>query len=249
MKNIITSGCSYSTNTGEIPYSSIIQSNLNVSVENKAWPGQSNKSIIKGIRDSIKSGSNNTTFICQLTHLHRLNLYCTLNEKYIDFQPMFINPIPEIKDGNIQFDIDIDNPHKGTLRGVGVYGASTPSDNNLPNDMYGKLWDFYQTYLKYFYDDTESFNSLMDDVDDLNRLVKSTNNKIIYLYWSHIIPNKKELQKRNFVNFNGEYSMLNWSTKNNLLDEIGTSHLSQDGHIKLAKKISNILNIKKNKII
>ena len=43
--------------------------------------------------------------------------------------------------------------------------------------------------------------------------------------------------------------MLNWSTKNNLLDKIGTSHLSAEGHIRLAEKLSDILNIKKNKII
>jgi len=244
MKKIITSGCSYSTNTGPTPYSEIIQKSTNIKVENKAWPGQSNKSIIRLIRDEIKNGVTDTLFICQLTHLHRLNLYCTLNKKYIDFQPMFIKTIPEVKDGNIRFDIDIENPHKGTLRGIGTYGASKHLDNNLPDDVYEEFFKFYQKYLKYFYDDNDSFNSLIDDVDDLNRLIKTTNNKILYLYWSHVIPNEKHLEDRNFIKIGSTYSMLEWSTKNNLLDGI-TSHLSQEGHMSVADTIIEKLNLKK----
>jgi len=244
MKKIIVSGCSYSTNTGPTPYSECIQKNTNIKVQNTSWPGQSNKSIIRLIRDEIKNGVSDTVFICQLTHLHRLNLYCTVNNKYVDFQPMFINTIPEIKDGNIKFDIDVKNQHLGKTRGIGTYGASNHLDNNLPDDIYGEFFTFYQQYLKYFYDDVESFNSLMNDIDDLNRLIKPTNNKICYLYWSHIIPNKKELIDRNFIKMENTYSMLEWSTKNNLLDGI-TSHLSQEGHINLAENLIEKLKLKK----
>jgi len=248
MKKIIVSGCSYSTNTGATPYGNLIPKLSDIEVENTAWPGQSNKSIIRQIRKEIKNGITDSLFICQLTHLHRLNLYCTLNNKYVDFQPTFIKSIPEIKDGNILFDIDIQNPHRGTLRGIGTYGAHQQSDTELPQDMYKELFSFYQQYLKYFHDDVNSFYNLMDDVDDLNRLVKSSGNKILFLYWPHIIPNIDELKKRNFLNIDGEYSLLKWSTKNDLLDGI-TSHLSQEGHRKLSENIISELNIEKNNYI
>lgn len=244
MNKIIISGCSYSTNTGVNPYGDIINKTTNISVENKAWPGQSNKSIIRLIRNSIKDGITNSLFICQLTHLHRLNLYCTLNQKYIDCQPMFINPIPEITNGNVEFQIDVENPHIGSLKGITTYGAYKQIDNDLPENIYSEFFEFYQNYLKYFYDDTESFNSLMESVDDLKRLVDTTNNEIIFLYWSHIIPNQFELEKRNFINFDNTYSMLEWSLKNNLLDG-RTSHLSQEGHTTLSDNIIKKLNLKK----
>jgi hypothetical protein len=249
MKNIIISGCSYSTNTGTLPYGAIIGKQIpSVPVDNKAWPGQSNKSILSSIRTSIKDGATDTLFICQLTHLHRLNLYCTLNDRYIDFQPLLVKPIPQIKDGNIEFEIDTKSKIAGRVRGIGTYGAAKQVDANLPEDIFPELFDFYEQYLKYFYDDNESFNSLMDDVDDIQRLVDTTNNKILFLYWPHILPNKDELKKRNFINFNKNYSMLEWSTKNNLLDGI-SSHLNTEGHTKVAENILNVLDIKKNRII
>ena len=88
----------------------------------------------------------------------------------------------------------------------------------------------------------------MYELDDLNRLVESSNNKILFLYWSHIVPNVSELKKRNFLNIDGEYSLLNWSTKNNLLDG-KTSHLSQEGHRKLSEIILEQLNLEKNNYI
>lgn len=248
MKKIIISGCSYSCNTGTTPYSEILKTISNTEVKNISWPGQSNQSIIRHIRKEIDKGTSDTLFICQLTHLHRLNLYCTLNNKYIDFQPNFVNIIPEIKNDNIVFDIDIENPHRDTLRGIGTYGATKQIDTGLDENLYKELFNFYSQYLKYFYDDENSFYNLMDDVDDLSRLIESSGNEIMFLYWSHIIPNVDELRKRKFVNINGKYSLLNWSTKNNLLDG-KTSHLGQKGHTKLSEIISKQINLKKNKII
>jgi len=245
MKKIIVSGCSYSTNTGSTPYPAIVEKNTNISVKNTAWPGQSNKSIIKHIRKEINEGIKDTLFICQLTHLHRLNLYCTVNHKYIDFQPNFVKIIPELKDGNVVFDIDTENPHKGTLRGIGTYGAKKQIDTELDDNLYKEFFNFYSQYLKYFYDDTDSFYNLLNDVDDLNRLVESSGNEILFLYWPHIIPDINELRKRNFLNINDEYSLLSWSTKSNLLDG-KTSHLSQEGHTQLSDIILTELNLEKN---
>jgi len=248
MKNILVSGCSYSTNTGVTPYSEIIKNMCDVEVKNTSWPGQSNKSIIRQIREKIDNGLNDTLFICQLTHLHRLNLYCTVNNRYVDFQPNFVNIIPELKNGNIVFDIDTENPHKGTLRGIGTYGAKKQIDTELDDSLYKEFFNFYSQYLKYFYDDKNSFYNLLNDVDDLNRLVESSDNEILFLYWPHIIPDINELRKRNFLNINDEYSLLSWSTKSNLLDG-KTSHLSQEGHNVLSKSILKRLNLKKNRII
>ena len=248
MNKIITSGCSYSTNTGSTPYSIILGNSSNdVYVENKAWPGQSNQSILRQIRNDINSGITDTTFICQLTPLHRLSIYCNRNNDYIDFSPTFTTLSPVIKDGNIQFDIDFNNPDQGTLRGIGTYGATGQHDVGLSDDEYKELWNFYKIYLNYSYDDDTAFYNLIEMVDDMQRLVDITNNKILFLFWPNTISDIEELKKRNFINFDGEYSLLNWSVSKNILD--GTSHLSQLGHELVAERLLNNLNLEKNRFI
>ena len=236
MNNIIVSGCSYSSNTGVTPYSELLNDCIDLNVINKAWPGQSNKSIIREIRNHINDGISDTIFICQLTHLHRLNLYCTLNNRYIDFQPMFINSTPLIKNDKIVFDVDYENIHSGKLKGIVSNGVSNIDEFNINNEYYDELHTFYKQYLKFFYDDTESFYELVNQIDDLNRLVNTTSNKIIFLYWSHVIGDTIELKNRNFLNFDNEYSLLNWSTRNDMLDG-RTSHLSEKGHYTLCEKL------------
>ena len=248
MKNIIVSGCSYSTNTGAIPYSSILKKSSNIEISNISWPGYSNDSIIRAIEDEIKSGITDTLFICQLTHLHRVSYYCSIGERWLDFQPQFINISPQIKDDSVIFEVDTDNVQSGKSKGIVSKNVYDLEDINLNDNIYQSLIKFYQTYLKYLYDDTISFNTLMDKIDYLIYKVKKSNNKILFLYWPHIIPNLNELKNRNFFNIDGEYSLLNWSTKNNLLDG-RTSHLSQEGHKKLSELILKQLNLQKNNYI
>jgi hypothetical protein len=47
------------------------------------------------------------------------------------------------------------------------------------------------------------------------------------------------LSKRNFLNINGNFSMLNWSTVNNYIGN--DSHLSENGSLEFSKILKNIL--------
>jgi hypothetical protein len=229
MKDILFSGCSYSSHTGNTPFPEILNRLDGINIIQTSWPGQSNDSIIRNIKNSIKIDKRtDTTFVCQLTHLHRLSMFCTLNQKWVDFQPEFINVMPEVKDNTIIFDVDFEN--------VGV------NSHSLLDYVTTDLIKFYKTYLKYLYDETHSFYKLMNDIDDLTDLVNSTNNKIVYMFWPHTIPDVSELENRNFLNIDGEYSLLTWSTKNNLLDG-RNSHLGVDGHIELSNILKNYLNL------
>ena len=107
MKDILFSGCSYSSHTGNTPFPEILNRLDGINIIQTSWPGQSNDSIIRNIKNSIKIDKRtDTTFVCQLTHLHMLSMFCTLNQKWVDFQPEFINVIPEVKDNTIIFDVD-----------------------------------------------------------------------------------------------------------------------------------------------
>ena len=64
-----------------------------------------------------------------------------------------------------------------------------------------------------------------------------------------IIQTLYYVKKRDFFNIDDEYSMLKWSTKNDLVDH--TSHLNKIGHITfsniLDEKINNKFSDLKNK--
>ncbi|NDB29719.1 hypothetical protein EB155_08100, partial [archaeon] len=83
MNNIIVSGCSYSTNSDAVPYPIHIKNSTNYNVTNLSWPGQGNESIIRKIKEQIRSGVESTTFICQLSYLHRKSYYCNIIKDWI----------------------------------------------------------------------------------------------------------------------------------------------------------------------
>lgn len=242
--NIIVSGCSYSQNCGEIPYTNLLSKMTNSSSKQLAWPGQGNDTIIRTIKEEIKKGITNTTFICQLTHLHRFSIFCTSNQKWIEFQPNFMNITPTIKDDNIVHEIDTDV--RNSYGGIGTYGATKSEDTNLLPHIRKELKIWYETYLKVIYDETNVFYELMDKVDDLTKLVEDTNNKILYLFWPHTIVDKSCLEDRNFFNIDGEYSILKWSVENNLINT--DSHLNKKGHQKLTELLINKLKLPKTNL-
>jgi len=52
MDNIIITGCSYSAKSGvDEPYSYFLKKYFNVNVLNIAWPGQSNDTIIRNVKE------------------------------------------------------------------------------------------------------------------------------------------------------------------------------------------------------
>lgn len=241
--NIIVTGCSYSQKSGvRMPYPNLLNELPNYSVTNLAWPGQSNDTIIRNVKEEIRKGVTNTLFICQLTHLHRISKFCNVNKKWLDFQPAIVNPQPIIKDDKVEFEIKFftdeeKRPPYGANGGtVSIYGASSQSDLKFTNELYLKLLEWYETYLVYLYDEEHEFYELHHKIDELTSQIKNSGNEILYLYWPDTIYNTDIFKKNNFLSIDGDYSMMKWSVKNNLTQK-NDSHLTIDGHHKLLKHI------------
>ena len=249
---VIISGCSYSAHTGTcIPYGDNLK-RYGYDVYNMVWSGASNESIIKKIYDCVeKNNVTNSLILCQLTYTHRIGWYHSFVNRWIDYQPKYIQTIPEynIENDSVKFEVSIDETFMQGGYGAIPIGMSQQSFTTLTN--------MYKTWLEYVYDEDEMFNYLLYKIDTLKAYVDITGNKIEFMYWPDIKNEKQleEIKKRNFLNVNNEYSMLKWSTKNNLLD--GTSHLNRDGHIifsnildnKIKNIFTNIKPIKKNSFI
>ena len=239
--DIIVTGCSYSQKSAVgKPYPEIINELPNYSVTNLSWPGQSNDTIIRNVKEEIRKGTTNTLFICQLTHLHRISKFCTINKKWLEFQPAFVNSAPTIKDNNIKFDIHIfdkkDKNSKLEIGGLGIYGAEEKNDVNLTTEMSERLLLWYQEYLVFMYDEEHEFYELHHKIDELSKQVKDSGNDILYLYWPDINFDNSLFEKNNFLKIDNDYSMLKWSVINNYT-QFEDSHLSLIGHYKLAEQI------------
>jgi len=243
---LIVSGCSYSAYTGTTPYPEILKNKYGYDVYNMSWCGQSNESITKKIYDCIsKNDVTNSLIICQLTYLHRIGWYHGFVNRWIDYQPKYIQSIPEynVESDKVIFNISTENTY--------MEGGNHIFPTDINKEDYVKLTEMYKTWLEYVYDENETFNNLLFKIDTLKTYVESTGNKILFIYWPEIETKKQleEIKKRNFFNINEQYSMLKWSTKKKLVDT--TSHLTQDGDIEISKKIndyiqSNIYNNIKN---
>ena len=249
MKNIIVSGCSYSQKSGvPTPYPDVLNTLDYLNVKNLSWPGQSNDTIIRDIKDELETGIENTLFICQLTHLHRVTHFCTINKRWLDFQPAIINPKPTIKNNKVQFEIDFSNYENnrniygGNGGAVGVKGAQRVSELGIEEDVTRKLLDWYETYLMYLYDEEHTFYELHRKISELTSIVESTNNEIIYLYWPDIIYDESVFEQNDFLKIDENYSMLKWSVKNKLTKR-KDSHLSLNGHYTLATEILKKLGV------
>jgi len=261
MNKIVVTGCSYSTKAGVThPYPLLMEEYFDGEVINLAWPGQSNDTIIRNVKQEIRKGTTNTFFICQLTHLHRISKFCTLNQKWIDFQPAIVNPTPDFKDSEMKFDIhvlDIESksrtksPYESGNHGVSVYGAIQPQDVELEKFEYWKLINWYQDYLMYIYDEENEFKELHYKLSELTKLVEDSGNKILYLYWPDMIKNKSVFKNNNFLSIDGEYSLMRWSIKNKLTQRNDT-HLTAIGHVELLSELSRYIklnNFDKNNLI
>ena len=88
------------------------------------------------------------------------------------------------------------------------------------------------------YDDDGSFDYMLYKIDTLETYVEKSDNKIIFLYWPEVQNEYQlnELKCRNFLNIDGEYSILKWSVKNKMIGN--DSHLSTYG----CNEFANILN-------
>ena len=240
MTNIIVTGCSYSQISGvKEAYPNMLNTSPNLKVSNLAWPGQSNDTIIRNVKEQIREGVSDTLFICQLTHLHRISHYCTLNKKWLDFQPSIVNVQPSIKDDKVSFEIET---MKDGNPSIGIYGAQVLSDNGLTNDELNQLFNWYEFYLTHLYDEENTFHELTHKINELTKQVKDSGNDILYLYWPDINYDDSLFLNNNFLSIDGEYSMLKWSVKQKLTQPKDT-HLTVDGHISIMREICKHLNI------
>ena len=260
MKNIIVTGCSYSQKSGVThPYPLLLKNYFKGNVTNLAWPGQSNDTIIRNVKEQIREGVSNTLFICQLTHLHRISHYCTLNKKWLDFQPAIVNSEPSIKDDKIFFEAKVYNAEEkrpslgwGNTGGVSVYGAKKWKDVKLSEDIVNELMNWYDLYLTHLYDEENTFYELHHKIDELTEQVKHSGNDILYLYWPDIHYDYSLFSNNNFLSIDGEYSMLKWSFKKGLTQQKQDTHLSKIGHVELLNELSRYItldNFDKKKLI
>lgn len=229
MNQIIVSGCSYSFDNDYTKFLSKYY--INTDIINLAKNGNSNDKIIKDIYDfANKENVENSLFICQLTYLHRLGFYHSSINRWLDYQPSFIFNIPKIVDNKIESGF-----HKKLTNFLNFKEGIVK--NNIIAD---KLKDMYETYLSYVYDDEQNFDRMIQQIDFLQSYIESKNAKILYIYWPDI-RNDVELYKlksRNFFHINENYSMLDYSLRNNLVKE-HDSHLSLHGSKVFANLLSN----------
>ena len=241
---ILFTGCSYSCGNPSFPYefAQLIDDKERPDfslVKSYAYPGQSNSLILKKVYDAINEDkSENVLFVCQLTFLHRKGEYHDITNSWVDYQPEFIKSIPMINetDGELSFPYHIE-PNK-TL----AQSYTGNIDLDLPPDVTMELKIWYETYLKYIFNEKEAFKFLMCQIDLLRAYVEGKNSKIVFIYWAEINNMKQvvELKKRNFFNINYEYSMLKYTTKNNLCAP-NDSHLSEYGMKNIAKELYNFI--------
>jgi hypothetical protein len=250
MNNVIVTGCSYSTQAGiPISYPIVIKGTTDLNVSNLAWPGQSNDTIIRNVKEKIREGVSDTLFICQLTHLHRVSHYCTINKKWLDFQPAIVNVNPTIKDDKVQFEVKSykegetkPNNHIDFHGAIGIYGARKWEDVNLASKERLDLLEWYEFYLTHIYDEENTFYELHHKINELTKQVKDSGNDILYIYWPDVQYDYSFFTKNNFLSINGEYSMLKWSIQKRLTQQNDT-HLTREGVLEMSKEICKHLNV------
>jgi hypothetical protein len=248
MKNkLIISGCSYSCH-GSSPnphanWTNVLRKKYHNDISQLSSPGQSNESITRNIYDYIvKFKPKDSLIICQLTYTHRMGWWHNIADKWIDYQHI----LPIETDIITKTDKENDTTtlwYKIKTADKRLNETMFPGRPDIvSSDEFYELNAMYLTWLKYVYNDTETFKNLMFKIDTLSSYVKESGNKIMFIYWPNINDKYQlnELMRRNFYNIDNEYSMLKWSTKNNLTDN--TSHLSIDGNNIFSSLINSKIN-------
>ena len=237
---IVISGCSASRsgsdNNPTINWVSHLIKKYNYNIDQLAVEGQSNESITKKVYDYItKNNATNCIFLCQLTYTHRIGWWHQIANQWADYQPNYINGIPEIDEENdkVKFPYTI-NINEKKSRYMFPKG-------NVSQSQYDELTKMYLTWLKYVYDEDEMFKALMFKIDLLQSYINETGNKIIFIYWPEIKDEFQysELKKRNMFEVDNTISILNWSTKNNIV--CPTTHLTDKGQLVFSEKLNGVL--------
>lgn len=236
MNKFLFGGCSYFSGNPSVSsdFKDLsLKNNDGYWVHGCASPGQSNTTILKRIYETINELSfTGSTIFCQLTYLHRIGFYHDYTDCWIDYQPEFLNPLPKKIDSSIlKMDYHI-NFKKNKLQS---FGANVIFESEEINK---KLREWYDTYLTYVHNDFSAFEFLIYQIDLITAYLKERNCDILFLYWPLIDDERmiSEMSKRNFLSIDNNYSMLDYTTKNNLINK-SDSHLSIDGVNFMAQKL------------
>jgi hypothetical protein len=240
---ILVSGCSYSIVPPNYSYSYFLEKNFGYNVTNVASPGQSNSAIIKKIYDYITEHKiTNSLIVCQYTHLHRIGMYTDVLKKWIDYQPYYMNTN---SDGlkSVQNGIEILNNPKSINTSLKRLYTEWNKLYNISETTFTELILMYELYLKNVFNEMKEFEQLMLNTDLLTEWIKAMCNDVLFIYWPELNNEyqKIELNKRNFFNIEGEYSMLKWTIdSNNLLNKTNL-HLTSKGNKIFANQLYKII--------
>lgn len=236
MSKFLFGGCSYFSGNPSVSSDFkelLIKNNEDCWVHACTAPGQSNTSILKRIYETLNEFFfTDSTIFCQLTYLHRIGFYHDYTNCWIDYQPEFINPLPQKMDSNV---LTMDYNIEFGKNKLQTYGNNLLFDSK---DIEKELKKWYENYLTYIHNDYSAFEFLIYQVDLLTSYVKEKNCNILFLYWPLINDQRMidEMSKRNFFSLDNNYSMLDYTTKNNLINNID-SHLSPTGTKFIAEKL------------
>ena len=224
---IIVSGCSYSRTPYDKTYSKFLNEIYGYHIENTAKSGQSNQSIIKTLFDWVKTYDVRDSYlICQLTFTHRIGMFHDVFDRWHDYQPY----------GTKITQNQITKFNKITTQ-MYLKEFNELSNDILIDEIGNDLLKFYETYIKWIYNDKAEFESLMLNVDRFNEWVKLNNNKVLFIYWPQLTDIESiQLKERNFFNIDGNYSMHDYTKRNQLTDIDG--HMNEAGNRYIADKIN-----------
>ena len=224
---IIVSGCSYSRTPYDKTYSKFLNEIYGYHIENTAKSGQSNQSIIKTLFDWVKTYDVRDSYlICQLTFTHRIGMFHDVFDRWHDYQPY----------GTKITQNQITKFNKITTQ-MYLKEFNELSNDILIDEIGNDLLKFYETYIKWIYNDKAEFESLMLNVDMFNEWVKLNNNKVLFIYWPQLTDIESiQLKERNFFNIDGNYSMHDYTKRNQLTDIDG--HMNEAGNRYIADKIN-----------
>ena len=229
---IIVSGCSYSCTPIDETYSKYLNEKYGHEVSNISQSGRSNQSIIKNIYDFINVDNIRDSYIvCQLTYTHRLGMFHDIFNRWYNYQPYGVKTISN-------GELNLNKIGKDSF----LKDFNDLKKNQLANEISNDLLKFYETYLKWIYNDEAEFESLMLNVDMLTEWVKLNNNKIMFMYWPGKMNETEtmKLKQRNFFNIDGKYSMLDFTKANALVDNHG--HMNRKGNEYIAYEINEWIN-------
>ena len=236
---ILFTGCSYFSGTPSVTYvfdSLLKKENIDSQIISACSPGNSNTTIIKNVYDLINEYNVTDSIVfCQLTHLHRIGFFHDIIDNWVDYQPEWFTSKPKLNEitKSLEFNYKIEQ-FENKLQ---TYGTNSifPS-----KDIENKLRDAYTSYLTFVYNELETFKYLMYKVDLLSSYCLTKNCKIFFLYWPLIKSESQinELSKRSFISIENNFSILDYTTKNNLINK-DDSHLSLDGLDFMSKILYN----------